>query len=55
MSAWGKLYLAGWTAGALAVQSPQNRLRSEWTLTFGVAIEPFRIGYRAALRAAWGQ
>ncbi len=52
---WGKLYLAGWSAAARALQSPQCRPRSEWTLTFGVAIEPYRMGYRAALRAAWGQ
>jgi hypothetical protein len=50
-----ELYLAGWRAGVASIADPNTAPRSNWTLTYGVAIEPYRMGFRAALNAAWGR
>jgi hypothetical protein len=48
---WRRDYLAGWTAGAadfLAGRVDTGRM-------FGLACDPFTMGYRAARRAARGE
>jgi hypothetical protein len=49
MNAWRRAYLAGWTLGARELRA------ADWRLRYGVAVEPFRLGYRAALAAAHGR
>lgn len=50
---WTRRYLAGFRDAARELANPGS-IEHAWLLTVGLAVDPYRVGYRAGLAAARG-